>query len=132
MGSDCNNRFPNNNHNLNHNSNDYLTITPKSNPELTLTLTLVLTLTLTATITLTITLTLSQIITLSKPIINYNPPMLKQFKPARDRALIGKKIRGGTGLKCYDTQRLIVRTNGSCYLRCALQSSVRVLSNIAE
>ena len=38
--SDCNNSFPNTNHNLNHNSNDYLTLTPKSNPELTLTLTL--------------------------------------------------------------------------------------------
>ena len=40
LGSDCNNRFPNTNHNLNHNSNYYLTLTPKSNPELTLTLTL--------------------------------------------------------------------------------------------
>ena len=40
LGSDCNNRFPNTNHNLNHNSNDYLTLTPKSNPEFTLTLTL--------------------------------------------------------------------------------------------
>ena len=29
LGSDCNNRFPNTNHNLNHNSNDYLTLTPK-------------------------------------------------------------------------------------------------------
>ena len=40
LGSDCNNRFPNTNHNLNHNSNDCLTLTPKSNPALTLTLTL--------------------------------------------------------------------------------------------
>ena len=40
LGSDCNNRFRNTNHNLNHNSNDYLTLTPKSNPELTLTLTI--------------------------------------------------------------------------------------------
>ena len=40
LGSDCNNRFPNTDHNLNHNSNDYLTLAPKSNPELTLTLTL--------------------------------------------------------------------------------------------
>ena len=40
LGSDCNNRFPNTNHNLNHNSNDYLTLNPKSNPELTLILTL--------------------------------------------------------------------------------------------
>ena len=40
LGSDCNNRFPNTNHNLNHDSNEYLTLTPKSNPELTLTLTL--------------------------------------------------------------------------------------------
>ena len=30
LGSDCNNRFPNTNHNLNHNSNYYLTLTPKS------------------------------------------------------------------------------------------------------
>ena len=28
LGSDCNNRFPNTNHNLNHNSNDDLTLTP--------------------------------------------------------------------------------------------------------
>ena len=40
LGSDCNNRFPNTNHNLNHNSNDNLTLNPKSNPKLTLTLTL--------------------------------------------------------------------------------------------
>ena len=40
LGSDCNNHFPNTNHNLNHNSNDYLTLNPKSNPELTLILTL--------------------------------------------------------------------------------------------
>ena len=39
LGSDCNNRFPNTNHNLNHNSNDNLTLHPKSNPKLTLTLT---------------------------------------------------------------------------------------------
>ena len=29
LGSDCNNRFPNTNHNLNHNSNDNLTLNPK-------------------------------------------------------------------------------------------------------
>ena len=40
LGSDCNNRFPNTNHNLNHNSNDNLTLNRKSNPKLTLTLTL--------------------------------------------------------------------------------------------
>ena len=39
LGSDCNNRFPNTNHNLNHNSNDNLTLNPKSNHVLTLTLT---------------------------------------------------------------------------------------------
>ena len=39
-GSDCNNRFPNTNHNLNHNSNDNIPLNPKSNPKLTLTLTL--------------------------------------------------------------------------------------------
>ena len=36
MGSDCNNRFPNTNHNLNYNFNDYLTPNPKSNTERTL------------------------------------------------------------------------------------------------
>ena len=40
LGSDCNNRFPNTNHNLNHTSNDNLTLNPKSNPKLTMTLTL--------------------------------------------------------------------------------------------
>ena len=40
LGSDCNTRFPNTNHNLNHNSNDDLTLNSKSNPVLTLTLTL--------------------------------------------------------------------------------------------
>ena len=40
LGRDCNNRFPNTNHNLNQNSNEYLTLNPKSNIELTLTLSL--------------------------------------------------------------------------------------------
>ena len=39
LGSDCNNRFINNN-NLNHFPYDNLTLTPNPNPKLTLTITL--------------------------------------------------------------------------------------------